>query len=71
MLISGDCNQPGLGLDPEDAYILKKETTCIFHIAANVNFLQTIKEASYNVSCTKEMIKLAKEMANLKVRSVL
>ncbi|XP_063912916.1 fatty acyl-CoA reductase wat-like isoform X2 [Zophobas morio] len=67
VLICGDCNQPGLGINSEDVDILKKETTCIFHIAANVNFLQTIKEASYIVSCTKEMIKLAKEMANLKV----
>ncbi|KAJ3641734.1 hypothetical protein Zmor_028215 [Zophobas morio] len=67
LLISGDCNQPSLGLNSEDVDILKKETTCIFHIAANVNFLQTIKEASYIVSCTKEMIKLAKEMENLKV----
>ncbi|KAJ3641731.1 hypothetical protein Zmor_028212 [Zophobas morio] len=67
VLICGDCNQPGLGINSEDVDILKKETTCIFHIAANVNFLQTIKEASYNVSCTKEMIKLAKEMENLKV----
>ncbi|KAJ3641736.1 hypothetical protein Zmor_028217 [Zophobas morio] len=67
VLISGDCNQPGLGLNPEDVYILKKETMCIFHLAANVNFLQTIKETSYVVGCTKEMIKLAKEMANLKI----
>ncbi|KAJ3641735.1 hypothetical protein Zmor_028216 [Zophobas morio] len=65
--ITGDCNKPGLGLKSEDAHVLKNETTCIFHAAANVNFRQTIKEASYNVSSTKEMIKLAKEMANLKV----
>ncbi|KAJ3641732.1 hypothetical protein Zmor_028213 [Zophobas morio] len=67
LLISGDCNQPSLGLNSEDVDIPKKETTYIFHIAANVNFLQTIKEASYIVSCTKQMIKLAKEMENLKV----
>ncbi|KAJ3641743.1 hypothetical protein Zmor_028222 [Zophobas morio] len=65
--ISGDCLKPGLGVKSEDVDILKKETTCIFHIAANLNFRQTIKEASYNVSSTKEMIKLAKEMENLKI----
>ena len=65
--ISGDCSKPDLGLKSEDVDILKTETTCVIHAAANVNFRQTIKEASYNVNSTKEMIKLAKEMNNLKV----
>ncbi|KAJ3641739.1 hypothetical protein Zmor_028219 [Zophobas morio] len=36
--ISGDCRKPDLGLKSEDVDILKTETTCIIHAAANVNF---------------------------------
>ncbi|XP_063912618.1 fatty acyl-CoA reductase wat-like [Zophobas morio] len=65
--IGGDCKKPDLGLKPEDVDILKNETTCVFHIAANVNFQQTIKESSYNVKATKEMITLAGKMEKLKI----
>ncbi|KAJ3641733.1 hypothetical protein Zmor_028214 [Zophobas morio] len=66
-VIGGDCKKLGLGLNSKDVDILKKETTCIIHAAANVNLRQTIKEASYNVVSTNEMIKLAERMENLKI----
>ncbi|KAJ3618770.1 hypothetical protein MTP99_005583 [Tenebrio molitor] len=50
-----------------DAELLKKETTCVIHAAANVKFDQTLKEALHNVRATRDVLELAKEMQNLKV----
>ncbi|CAH1381643.1 unnamed protein product [Tenebrio molitor] len=66
-LISGDCQKPFLGLGVQDAELLKKETTCVIHAAANVKFDQTLKEASHNVRATRDVLELAKQMPNLKV----
>ncbi|KAJ3619069.1 hypothetical protein MTP99_005856 [Tenebrio molitor] len=66
-LISGDCQKPHLGLGVQDVKLLKKETTCVIHAAANVKFDQTLKEASHNVRATRDVLELAKEMQNLKV----
>jgi fatty acyl-CoA reductase len=68
-LISGDCQKPFLGLGVQDAELLKKETTCVIHAAANVKFDQTLKEASHNVRATRDVLELAKQMPNLKVSS--
>ncbi|KAJ3618772.1 hypothetical protein MTP99_005584 [Tenebrio molitor] len=66
-LISGDIQKPFLGLGVQDAELLKNETTCVIHAAANVKFDQTLKEASHNVRATRDVLELAKEMQNLKV----
>ncbi|KAH0808138.1 hypothetical protein GEV33_014652 [Tenebrio molitor] len=66
-LISGDIQKPFLGLRVQDAELLKKETTCVIHAAANVKFDQTLKEASHNVRATRDVLELAKHMPNLKV----
>jgi hypothetical protein len=68
-LISGDIQKPFLGLRVQDAELLKKETTCVIHAAANVKFDQTLKEASHNVRATRDVLELAKHMPNLKVSS--
>ncbi|EFA07221.2 fatty acyl-CoA reductase wat [Tribolium castaneum] len=65
-VIHGDCQKPDLGLDPEDVRVLKAETTCVIHAAASVRFDQSLKEASYNVRATRDILELAKQMANLK-----
>ncbi|KAJ3618778.1 hypothetical protein MTP99_005590 [Tenebrio molitor] len=66
-LISGDIQKPFLGLGVQDAELLKKETTCVIHAAANVKFDQTLKAASHNVRATRDVLELAKHMPNLKV----
>ncbi|XP_063930172.1 fatty acyl-CoA reductase wat-like [Zophobas morio] len=66
-LISGDCKRPLLGLSDQDLDLLKRETTCFFHVAANVKFDISFKEASYNVSATRDVVNLTKQMSNLKV----
>ncbi|XP_068901505.1 fatty acyl-CoA reductase wat-like [Tenebrio molitor] len=66
-LISGDIQKPFLGLRVQDAELLKKETTCVIHAAANVKFDQTLKEASHNVRAPRDVLELAKHMPNLKV----
>ncbi|XP_044263414.1 fatty acyl-CoA reductase wat-like [Tribolium madens] len=65
-VINGDCQKPFLDLNSENARVLKEETTCVIHAAASVRFDQTLKEASYNVRATRDILELAKEMANLK-----
>ncbi|XP_063930462.1 fatty acyl-CoA reductase wat-like [Zophobas morio] len=66
-LINGDCQQPLLGLSDQDVDILLKETTCVIHAAANVKFDQSLKEATYNVRATRDLLELAKRMKKLKV----
>jgi hypothetical protein len=68
-LISGDIQKPFLGLGVQDVELLKKETTCVIHAAANVKFDQTLKAASHNVRATRDVLELAKQMQNLKVSS--
>lgn len=66
--ISGDISLPGLGMSPEDRQKLAAEVNIVFHGAATVKFDEHIRIAlNINVLGTREIIKLAKEMTQLKV----
>lgn len=65
----GDCMLPGLGINNDDREILKKNVNIVFHVAATVRFDEKLRLAlQVNVSATREIIFLAKEITNLKVR---
>lgn len=67
--ISGDCTLFDLGLSINDRKKLINEVNIIFHGAATVRFDEHIRVAmTINVLGTKELLKLAKEVVNLKVR---
>lgn len=66
--MNGNIEQPGLGLSEEDKQKLSEEVNIIFHGAATVRFDEKLKVAvRINVLGTKELIKLAKTVKNLKV----
>lgn len=68
-IISGDCSLPGLGISPEERELLKDQTNIVIHGAATVRFDEKLKIAiAINVSGTKEMLLLAKEILHLKVK---
>lgn len=66
--IAGDVSLPGLGISPYDRQKLAEEVNVVFHGAATIKFDEHIRVAiNINVLGTREIIKLAKEMVNLKV----
>lgn len=66
-LISGDVSQPGLGISNEDRELIKDNVNIVIHGAATVRFDEKLKMAiAINVSGTKEILKLAKEIVHLK-----
>jgi hypothetical protein len=68
-LVSGDCALPNLGLSPEDQQRLSAEVNCILHCAATVRFDEKLREATHiNVRAVMDLLRMAKQMKNLKVR---
>ncbi|KAJ3651400.1 hypothetical protein Zmor_017446 [Zophobas morio] len=65
-IVNGDCEEPVLGMSDEDIAVLKKETTCVIHASACVRFDQSLKKAALFVRATRDILELAKGMANLK-----
>ncbi|XP_066251790.1 fatty acyl-CoA reductase wat-like isoform X2 [Euwallacea similis] len=66
--IAGDCTMPGLGLSIEDRKRLIDEVNIVFHVAATVRFDEKLANAvAINVRAPRDMLRLAKEMCNLKV----
>lgn len=69
--VAGDCSIAGLGLSLTDRQTLASNISIIFHAAATVKFDENLKLAvDINVHGTKDVIELAKEMKNLKVKKV-
>lgn len=69
--MDGDCSLPGLGLSNNNINTLINEVNIIFHGAATVRFNEHIRVAmNINVSGTREVIKLARKITNLKVNSM-
>lgn len=69
VLINGDCTLPDLGLNDEDKSKLINDTNCIIHCAATVRFDEKLRTATHiNVRAVIDLIKMAKQMKNLKVR---
>lgn len=67
--IAGDVSLPGLGISSSDREKLADEVNIVFHAAATIRFDEHIRIAiNINVLGTREIIKLAKEMPNLKVK---
>lgn len=65
----GDCMLPGLGINDADRESLKKNVNIVFHVAATVRFDEKLRLAlKVNVSATREILLLAREIPNLKVR---
>ncbi|VVC44680.1 Male sterility, NAD-binding,NAD(P)-binding domain,Fatty acyl-CoA reductase, C-terminal [Cinara cedri] len=65
--IAGDASLPGLGISQSDRAKLAEEVNIVFHAAATIRFDEHIRTAiNINVLGTREIIKLAKEMTNLK-----
>lgn len=66
--ISGDCSLPGLGIDAVARQSLRDNVNIVLHVAATVRFDEKLKLAlGINVSGTREMLLLSREMFNLKV----
>lgn len=66
--ITGDCTLPGLGINSEEKQTLISNVHIVFHAAATVRFDENLKTAfRINVSATRDILELAKEMKNLKV----
>ncbi|CAH1708590.1 unnamed protein product [Aphis gossypii] len=66
--VAGDCSLPGLGLSVSSRNTLINEVNIIFHGAATVRFDEHIRVAmNINVSGTRELISLARNITNLKV----
>lgn len=69
-IISGDCSLPGLGISPDERETILENVNIVLHSAATVRFDEKLKMAiAINVHGTKEIIKLAKEVVNLKVKN--
>ncbi|KAK5638967.1 hypothetical protein RI129_013262 [Pyrocoelia pectoralis] len=67
VFVNGDCLKPDLGLSNEDKEMLLKNVNCVFHCAATVKFDEKIRTAAYiNVRATRDLLKMAKQMINLK-----
>jgi len=67
-IISGDCSLPGLGINADERETILENVNIVLHSAATVRFDEKLKMAiAINVHGTKEIIKLAKEIVNLKV----
>lgn len=68
--MEGDINVEGLGLSIADRDILIEKTSIIFHLAANVRFDNTLKDAVFkNVRSTRDICILAEQMKNLLVNN--
>lgn len=66
--IAGDCSLPGLGLNEDEKQLLISQVHIVFHCAATVRFDENLKTAfRINVSATRDILELAKQMQNLKV----
>jgi len=66
--IAGDASLKDFGLSEEDRRLLQREVSVVFHAAATVRFDDPLKSAVLlNTRGTHEILKLSKEMPNLKV----
>ncbi|XP_034103589.1 fatty acyl-CoA reductase wat-like [Drosophila albomicans] len=64
--ISGDCEEPDLGISAADRELLKNEVQVVIHCAATVNFAEPLHKAvDINTRATQLMLNLAKEMSRL------
>ncbi|KAK9745170.1 Male sterility protein [Popillia japonica] len=66
-ILHGDLAVPHLGLSKSHQDILKEHVSCVFHIGASVRFNDKLRKAVYtNVRCVRDLLRIAKEMKQLK-----
>jgi len=64
--VFGELTHAGLGLQPKDLEMMKKDVNVIFHIAATIKFNEPLPVAiDMNVCGTQKVLNLAKKMPNL------
>lgn len=64
--IIGDITKPNLGINNDDLKVIFEKVSVVFHIAATVNFAESLKTAfGINVYSTKELVKLSKNILKL------
>jgi len=69
--LTGDCEEIGLGLSATDRKILEETVSVVFHAAATIRFDAPLKSAvMLNTRGTREIMMIARNMKNLKVRSI-
>lgn len=67
--VMGDLSEIRLGLSDGDYNMLAKNVSIVFHVAATVRFDEPLYDAIIkNVRGTREVVQLARQMKNLKVR---
>ena len=70
--LTGDCAEIGLGLSATDRQILEETVSIVFHAAATIRFDDPLKYAvMMNTRGTREIMMIATNMKNLKVRSII
>ncbi|XP_050358325.1 fatty acyl-CoA reductase wat-like [Nymphalis io] len=66
-IVEGDSSEDNLCIDEKTWARLRDEVNIIFHVAASVNFRESLKVAIFtNIKGTREMLKLAKACKHLK-----
>lgn len=66
-IVTGDLEEPDLGLNESEKKLIMSEVNCVFHVAATVKFDEKLRKASYiNVRSVRDLIKMAKNMKQLK-----
>ncbi len=67
-MLPGDITELGLGLSPEHQDLLRREVSVVYHVAASVRFDDPFQKAVFtNLRSTREVVRLARGMAGLKV----
>jgi len=67
VIVNGDCSLPGLGLETSDRRLLIEDISLVFHGAATLRFDENLRSAvAINVSGTRSVLELAREMKKLK-----
>jgi fatty acyl-CoA reductase len=67
----GDCTDIGLGLSAADRQMLEQTVSIVFHSAATLRYDDPLKTALLmNTRGTREIMMIARNMKNLKVRSI-
>lgn len=67
VVVTGDLEQPYIGLNDAEKALIVNEVNCIFHVAASVRFDEKLKKAAYiNVRSVRDLIKMCKQMKQLK-----
>lgn len=69
--IAGDISLPDVGLKEKDKQLVIEEVDVIFHCAATVRFDDSLRVSTeLNVRSIRDLLAIAKQMKQLRVRSI-